>query len=50
MVLKGREYTDAETGLIYLRNRYYDPATAQFLTRDPVTAIDAMKERSAAPA
>ena len=29
------QYTDAETGLIYLRNRYYDPTTAQFLTQDP---------------
>jgi RHS repeat-associated protein len=28
------EYTDP-TGLIYLRARYYDPATAQFLTVDP---------------
>ncbi|MDQ1436911.1 MAG: hypothetical protein QOK43_540 [Acidimicrobiaceae bacterium] len=33
------EYTDAETGFVYLRARYYDPATAQFLTRDPLTAI-----------
>jgi RHS repeat-associated protein len=30
------EYTDADTGLIYLRARYYDPATAQFLSVDPV--------------
>jgi RHS repeat-associated protein len=30
------EYTDAESGLIYLRARYYDPATAQFLTHDPL--------------
>lgn len=29
------QYTDAETGLVYLRARYYDPATAQFLTVDP---------------
>ncbi|WP_197024713.1 RHS repeat-associated core domain-containing protein [Cellulomonas sp. KRMCY2] len=29
------EYTDP-TGYIYLRNRYYDPTTAQFLTRDPL--------------
>lgn len=28
------QYTDP-TGLIYLRARYYDPATAQFLTVDP---------------
>lgn len=30
------EYLDTETGLYYLRNRYYDPSTAQFLTRDPL--------------
>src|SRR5205085_7233420 len=29
------EYTDAETGFLYLRARYYDPATQQFLTVDP---------------
>jgi RHS repeat-associated protein len=33
------EYRDAETGLLYLRARYYDPASAQFLTRDPLEAI-----------
>lgn len=33
------EYTDAETGFVYLRARYYDPATAQFLTRDPIADI-----------
>jgi len=32
------QYTDPETGLIYLRARYYDPATGQFLTRDPAVA------------
>lgn len=31
-------YKDAETGLLYLINRYYNPATAQFLTRDPLDA------------
>jgi uncharacterized protein RhaS with RHS repeats len=30
---------DPETGLIYLQNRYYEPATAQYLTRDPVDAV-----------
>lgn len=30
------QYTDAETGLLYLRARFYDPVTAQFLTRDPI--------------
>ena len=29
------QYSDAESGLIYLRDRYYDPVTAQFLTVDP---------------
>ena len=29
-------YTDAETGYLYLIGRYYDPATAQFLTVDPL--------------
>jgi RHS repeat-associated protein len=29
------QYTDAESGLQYLRARYYDPTTGQFLTRDP---------------
>ncbi len=28
-------YTDGETSLQYLQARYYDPQTAQFLTRDP---------------
>jgi len=32
------QYTDPETGLQYLRARYYDPATGQFLTRDPAEA------------
>ncbi|MGC2372388.1 MAG: RHS repeat-associated core domain-containing protein [Solirubrobacteraceae bacterium] len=29
------QYTSADTGLIYLRARVYDPTTAQFLTVDP---------------
>jgi RHS repeat-associated protein len=29
------QYRDAETGLYYLRARYYDPGTAQFISRDP---------------
>jgi RHS repeat-associated protein len=32
-------YTDAESGLHYLRQRYYDPATGQFLTRDPIEEV-----------
>ena len=29
------QYTSSDTGLIYMRSRVYDPATAQFLTVDP---------------
>ncbi len=35
----GGQYTDADTGLQYLRARYYDPTTGQFLTRDPITPV-----------
>ena len=30
------EYYDAETDMIYLRNRYYDPGIGRFITEDPV--------------
>jgi len=30
------EPLDRETGLIYLRTRYYDPATGRFVSQDPV--------------
>jgi RHS repeat-associated protein len=33
------QYTSPDTGLIYLRNRVYDPATAQFLSVDPFAAL-----------
>ncbi len=32
------QYQDLSTGLYYLRARYYDPQTAQFLSRDPLVA------------
>jgi RHS repeat-associated protein len=32
------QYRDAESGLYYLRARYYAPATQQFLRRDPLVA------------
>jgi RHS repeat-associated protein len=30
-------YSDTESGLQLLTNRYYDPATGRFLTRDPIS-------------
>jgi RHS repeat-associated protein len=32
------QYTNADTGLIYLRTREYDPATGQFMSVDPAVA------------
>ncbi len=29
------QYTDSETALVYLRARFYDPSTAQFMSVDP---------------
>jgi RHS repeat-associated protein len=31
-------YVDAETGLLYFQDRYYDPTTAEFVTVDPLVA------------
>jgi RHS repeat-associated protein len=33
------QYRDSETGLFYLRARYYDPSTGQFLSRDPLASM-----------
>jgi RHS repeat-associated protein len=33
------QYTDEETGYQYLRARYYDPGSGQFLTVDPAFAV-----------
>ena len=33
------QYLDPESGLYYLRARYYDPSTGQFLSRDPLASI-----------
>ena len=30
------EQLDAESGLVYLRNRYYQPSTGRFMQRDPI--------------
>lgn len=32
------QYTERESGVQYLRARWYDPATGQFLTRDPLAS------------
>jgi RHS repeat-associated protein len=42
------QYTDAETGFVYLRARYYDPSTGQFLTVDPLALITQATYRYAA--
>ena len=34
----GSQYTDPETGPIFLRSRYYDPATAHSVSRDPLAS------------
>jgi len=36
------EQTDADSGLQYLRARYYDPATGRFLGRDPFPGLAAL--------
>ena len=33
------QYADRESGLLYMRARSYDPASGQFLTRDPVEEV-----------
>ena len=33
------QFTEPQTGLQYLRARFYDPATAQFLSRDPLAEV-----------
>lgn len=33
------QYTDAETGLQYLRARFYDPGTGQFISHDPLMQL-----------
>ncbi|MGD1056866.1 MAG: SMP-30/gluconolactonase/LRE family protein [Solirubrobacteraceae bacterium] len=33
------QYTSSDTGLVYMRARTYDPATAQFLSVDPMASV-----------
>jgi RHS repeat-associated protein len=35
----GREY-ETETGLYYMRARYYSPETGRFISRDPIDVRD----------
>ncbi|NJL27793.1 MAG: hypothetical protein HC897_07795 [Thermoanaerobaculia bacterium] len=39
LTFQGRPY-DAETGLFYFRNRYYDPELGRFITPDPLGYVD----------
>lgn len=36
------EYHDTETGFIYLRGRYYNPATGRFISEDPYWNVQNM--------
>jgi RHS repeat-associated protein len=38
------EQWDADAGLLYLRARWYDPATGRFLTRDPFPGLAALPQ------
>jgi RHS repeat-associated protein len=38
-LLYNGQYTDVESGLQYLRARYYDPKTAQFISVDPWSSL-----------
>jgi RHS repeat-associated protein len=46
--LFGGQYLDPESGLYQMRARYYDPATAQFLTVDPLAAATGVRYAYAA--
>ena len=44
----GMGYTDVESGLVYLRNRYLDPSIGRFITADPFWNIGNMQGSLAA--
>jgi RHS repeat-associated protein len=33
------QYTDSDSGLVYMRARYYDPTTGQFMSVDPAVKV-----------
>jgi RHS repeat-associated protein len=33
------QYLDSESGLYWMRARYYDPSTGQFVSRDPIASV-----------
>jgi len=43
------QYTDSESGLQYLRARYYDPSTEQFLTIDPLQSVTTLTKWCSSP-
>jgi len=40
------EYFDIETGMIYLRHRFYNPLTGRFITEDPYWNVGNMRENA----
>jgi RHS repeat-associated protein len=43
------QYTDAESGLQYLRARYYDPSSESFISRDPAVLLEPYSYAGASP-
>jgi len=42
------EYLDIETGMVYLRHRFYNPLTGRFITEDPFWGVHNMQSSIAA--
>ena len=42
-------YTDSETGLLYLDNRYYDPVTGEFTSVDPLSSLTSVGKLNEGP-
>ncbi|MGN8631446.1 RHS repeat-associated core domain-containing protein [Blautia sp. HCP3S3_G3] len=41
--MPGTYRSPAETGLYYLKNRYYDPEIRRFISTDSIDVLDNMK-------